>query len=288
MILVTGATGHVGGEVVTQLAAAQEAGGVRAMTRHPERAGFPPGVQAVYGDADDPASLDAAFAGVGAAFLMSAQPVGSAAHPTHDLALAAAARRAGVRKVVKLSVFDGGRTDDVLGAWQREADAAVTAAGFAWTMLQPGRFSANATQWAPMIRRGDAVTIPFAGRPAAPIDPADVAAVAVACFGSDRHDGARYQLSGPETLTPADELRILGQVLGRSLHVVEPSIEATREQMIGYGMPVVVVDAIIARVLSPDDSGAQVLPAVADILGRPPTTFAQWAEAHAGLFTDGR
>lgn len=76
MILVTGATGHVGGELVRRLVAAGEP--VRAMTRRPAEARLPEGVEAVYGDADDPASLDPAFACTEGAFLMSAQGVGTA------------------------------------------------------------------------------------------------------------------------------------------------------------------------------------------------------------------
>jgi uncharacterized protein YbjT (DUF2867 family) len=294
MILVTGATGHVGSELVAQLASLPDsdsatipdtARSIRAMTRRPQATSVPPTVEVVYGDADDRASLDAAFAGVDAAFLMSAQPVGSAPRPTHDIALAAAAERAGVSHVVKLSVLDGGASDDPIGAWHRQAEAAVTDGGFDWTLLRPRRFASNALQWVPMIRRGDMVAIPFGTWPAAPIDPADVAAVAVAAFMSDRHRGAAYRLSGPQVLTPEDELRILGENLGRSLRFVEPPVEAARAQMIKYGMPESVVDAVIARVLSDDGSGAEVLPTVASILGRPPATFAHWAKAHTGLFT---
>lgn len=139
MILVTGATGHVGGELIRRLGAAGEP--VRAMTRRPSEARLPAGVEAVYGDAADPASLDAAFAGASGAFLMSAQAVGTAPEPTHDLALAAAAARAGVRRVVKLSTLDGGTGDDPIARWQTTAEAAVTdpSRGFAWTLLRPGR-----------------------------------------------------------------------------------------------------------------------------------------------------
>jgi uncharacterized protein YbjT (DUF2867 family) len=285
MILVTGATGHVGGELVAQLADRPEAAGsVRAMTRRPHATVLPPAVQVVYGDADDPDSLDAVFAGVDAAFLMSAQPVGSAPGPTHDIALAAAAERAGVRHVVKLSVLEGGTSDDPIGLWHRQAEAAVTGRGYDWTLLRPGRFASNALQWVPMIRRGDTVTIPFGTRPAAPVDPADVAAVAIAALTSDRHRGTAIRLSGPQVLTPEDELRILAETLGRSLRFVEPPVDATRAQMLAYGMPEHVVDAVIARVLSHDGSGAQLLPTVASILGRPATTFAEWAKAHAGAF----
>src|SRR5205823_3882166 len=123
--------------------------------------------------------IDEAMKGADRAFLMSVQQPGGAERPTHDLQAVAAARRAGARHVVKLSVFDGGSSDDVIAAWVREAEGAVVDSGMDWTLLRPGRFMSNALQWAPMIRRSDTVTIPFAHRPAASIDPADIAAVAL-------------------------------------------------------------------------------------------------------------
>src|SRR5207302_969993 len=125
------------------------------MSRRPEAVSFPAGVEAVYGDLDDPASIRAAFVGVDRAFVMSAQPPGSAEHPTHELLLVDAARHAGVSHVVLLSVYDGGGGDDVIGAWNREAEAAVAGSGLDWTLLRPGRFMSNALQWAPMIVGGD-------------------------------------------------------------------------------------------------------------------------------------
>ncbi|MFF1722314.1 NAD(P)H-binding protein [Streptomyces sviceus] len=284
MILVTGATGHVGSELVRRLAAAGEP--VRAMTRRPAEARLPAGAEAVYGDAADPASLDAAFAGVDGVFLMSAQAVGTAPEPTHDLALAAAAERAGVSRVVKLSTLDGGRGDDPVARWQRTAEAAVTdpGRGFAWTLLRPGRFMSNALQWTGQLRAGDAVAIPFADRPAASIDPADLAEIAaVALTSGDEHAGATYELSGPQSLTPTEELAILGEVLRRDLRVRPVPTDAARAGMARYGFPAEVVDAIMRRTLD-GDRGADVLPTVERVLGRPARTFAQWARAHAGQF----
>jgi uncharacterized protein YbjT (DUF2867 family) len=283
MIVVTGATGHVGGELVSRLAA-EDRQEVRAVTRRPGAVTFPEGVEVVYGDGDDLGSLIAAFAGADGAFLMSAQPVGSAPHPTHDLHLAEAAVRAGVGRAVKLSVYSGGRGDDVIGAWHREAEAAVTTSGLPWTMLRPGRFMSNALAWAPMLARGDTVTVPFARRGAASIDPADIAAVAAAVLREEGHAGMTYQLSGPEVLTPADELRILAEVLDRPLRLVEPSVDETRAGMAGVGMAPAVIDAAIARTLDSDE-GAEVLPTVLQILGRPPATFARWAARHAATFS---
>ncbi|MFF4356440.1 NAD(P)H-binding protein [Streptomyces sp. NPDC001604] len=284
MILVTGATGHVGGELVRRLAAAGHP--VRAMTRRPHEARLPAGVEAVYGDADDPASLDAAFAGARGAFLMSAQGVGTAPGPTHDLALAEAAARAGIRRAVKLSVLDGGAGSDVIARWHAEAEAAVTdpSRDWAWTLLRPGRFMSNALQWAGRLRAGDEVAVPFADRPAASIDPADVADIAALALTGDGHAGAAYELSGPESLTPADELAVLGGTLGRDLHLRPLPDEAARAGMSAYGFPPEVVDAIVQRTRQ-SDRGAEVLPTLEKLLGRPARTFAEWARAHAAAFS---
>jgi uncharacterized protein YbjT (DUF2867 family) len=285
MILVTGATGHVGGELVRRLATAGVP--VRAMTRRPAEARFPAGVEAVYGDAADPASLAAAFAGVDGCFLMSAQAVGTAPGPIHDPALAEAAARAGVHRVVKLSVLDGGAGADPIADWHRTAEAAVTdpARGFAWTLLRPGRFMSNALQWAGQLRAGDEVAIPFADRPAASIDPADIAELAARALTAtgDEHAGAAYELSGPQSLTPAEELAILGETLGRDLRLRPVPDEAARAGMARYGFPPEVVDAIMRRTLD-SDRGAEVLPTVEKVLGRPAGTFGGWARGHAAAF----
>jgi uncharacterized protein YbjT (DUF2867 family) len=91
MILVTGATGGVGSELIDLLACHPQP--VRAMTRQPAAVTALPGVELVYGDCEDPANLDAAFDGADRAFLMSAQTTGSAEHPIHDLHLVQAAQR---------------------------------------------------------------------------------------------------------------------------------------------------------------------------------------------------
>lgn len=284
-VLVTGASGHVGGELLGQLAAS---GGhaVRAMTRRPDDLRAPAGVDVRRGDADDPASLDGAFAGVDRAFLMSAQAIGSVPAPTHVPALVAAAQRAGVRHVVLLSSYDGGAGPsghDPIAAWTRASEDAVRA--LPATVLRPGRFLSNALAWAPQVRRGDAITIPFAHRPAASIDPADVAAVAARALTDDPpRDVVAHRLSGPQVLTPAEELAAIAAEIDRPLHVVEPPLEQVRGWMTAGGMPPEVVDAVVARTLDGDE-GTTVLPTVDDLLGRPARTAAQWAAAHRAAFT---
>lgn len=282
MILITGATGNVGSELTGLLAASGHP--VRAMTRRPDDAHLPHGVEAVYGDAADPASLAEAFRGADGAFLMTAQQPGTAAHPEYDINLAAAARSAGVTRIVKLSVYNAATGDSTMSRWHAEAEAAVMETGIDYTILRPGRFMSNALHWAPMIRRGDQVHIPFATRPAASIDPADIAALAMAALTTGAHRNRAYQLSGPQVLTPTEELQILGDALGRRLRLIEPSVEQARAGMLASGIPPEIVDEIIAASLD-SDVGAQVLPAMPGLLGRQPNTFAQWARAHAHVYT---
>ena len=85
-------------------------------------------------------------------------------------------------------------------------------------------------------------------------------------------------------LTPADELRILAETLGRRLHLVEPPLDSVEAGMLAAGLPRPIVDAILTRTLDSDE-GTQILPTVTDILGRPPATFTHWATTHAALFT---
>jgi uncharacterized protein YbjT (DUF2867 family) len=281
-ILVTGATGHVGREVLRELAG--RGGSVRAMTRRPESLRTDPRVEVVRGDFGDPASLEAALDGVDAVFSMSAQAIFAEPTPTHDIALAEACRRARVRRIVKLSVLGGGgrNPESPIVRWVRAAEGTVTASGAEWTLLRPGRFMSNTLAWAPMIRSGAEVSIPMAHRRTASIDPADVASIAVLALTSDGHAGQAYELSGPEALTPAEELDILSQVLGRPLPLNALSNDAARAGMLRYGMPDVVVDSILADARG--EHGSEVLPTVQALLGRPPRRFADWVAARRAEF----
>jgi uncharacterized protein YbjT (DUF2867 family) len=282
MIVITGATGHVGSALASELAGRGEA--VRAITRRPEAARFPSGVEAVYGDFEDPSSLRAALRGAERVFLMSAQAIGSAPVPTHDLALVDACHAAGVRRIVKLSALGGGGTDgsNAVVQWVRQAESAVTGSGLEWTLLRPGRFMSNTLGWAHMIRRGNDISVPLASRPTASIDPADIAAVAALTLTEPGHGGKTYELSGPEALTPADEVSILGAVLERPLRIVPLTDEAERAALLRYGMPEHVIRAIQA--LGATSHGSEVLPTFESVTGRPARAFIDWARAHRQAF----
>ena len=275
MFLVTGATGNVGGELARALAEAGQQ--VRALTRSGSGKPLPDGVAQATGDLNQPASLRAALTGVRGLFL----------YPGYqDLAgTLAEARQAGVRHVVLLSGSSAASGDlgNAISRYMIESETAVQASGLTWTILRAFGFMSNTLQWVPQLRAGDLVRAPFGGVPVAVIDPQDIAAVAAAALTSPRHKGRVYTLSGPEALRPADRARILGEVLGRDLRFeAQPDDEARAEM--SASMPVAYVAAFFDFYVTGtlDESGVR--PDVAEVTGRAPRTFRQWAQAHAELF----
>src|SRR5437762_7901760 len=162
MILVTGASGNVGGQLVRHLATPQQP--VRALIRNRDRAGLPPGVETAVGDLNEPTSLPDALKGVRGVFLLGGY---------RDMTgVLAETRRAGVEQVVLLSSRSvlGGKPDNAIVNMWMVSEAAVRSAGVAWTILESSGFMSNALRWAPQIRAGDLVRAPFAEAPIAAID----------------------------------------------------------------------------------------------------------------------
>ncbi|GAB2588102.1 SDR family oxidoreductase [Streptomyces capparidis] len=263
MILVTGATGTIGSHVVRLLT--ERGVPFRAMSRR-ERPG---GVRA---DFDDPASLARAVAGVDTVFLVTVPPVPTA---DHDIALVTAARAAGVRKIVKLSAIGSGERFDgtTVGAWHLAAEEAIEASGLAWTMLRPPSFASNFLWYRALIQVGEPIPNLVAASRQAVVDPRDVAAVAVAAITSDAHDGQRYDLTGPELLTFADQAAILERVLERPVGITDTDA----------------LDQLPAGMLTGirwarAGGAAYVTDHVPRVLGRPAGTFEQWARDHREAF----
>lgn len=277
MILVTGATGNVGGELVRALA--QGGQPVRALTRADGRQELPGGAERAVGDLNQPESMRDALAGTEGIFL----------YPGYrDMpGTLEEARGAGVRHAVLLSGSSAasGDTSNAISRYMIESEAAVRESGLAWTILRPFGFMSNTLQWVPQLEAGDVVRAPFAGVPVAMIDPHDIAAVAAACLteSGSAHEGRVYTLSGPEALRPADRIRILGEVLGRDLKFEgQPDEEAWTEM--SASMPREYVEAFFNFYADGTLDESQVLPTVSDVTRRPPRAFRQWAQAHASAF----
>jgi uncharacterized protein YbjT (DUF2867 family) len=142
----------------------------------------------------------------------------------------------------------------------------------------------NALRWAGQVRAKGAVRAPFAGVRTAVIDPADIAAVAALAMLSDSHQGRTYRLTGPQALLPAEQIRILGGVLGREIRFEAQSDEEARVEMSAQ-MPAEYVEAFFRFYVDGELDESPVLPTVQDLTGRAPRTFEDWAWAHASAFT---
>jgi uncharacterized protein YbjT (DUF2867 family) len=275
-IVVTGATGNVGRPLVSLLAAAGAP--VRAVTRTPNAAGFPDGVEAVSSTID-------ALAGASAVFLNS-RALGDQLGD-----VVAAARHSGVAKLVALSAINA--DDDfsrqpsrVRGDRNREVEQFAVDSGLAWVSLRPTVFATNfAGMWGAQIQAGDVVGGPYAQASTAPIVEADIAAVAAHALLTDELVGQRIPLTGPQAFTNAELVDVIGTVLGRSLRYIEAPPEMVRQRFIAIGLGAEFADAYTAMQADAVGKPALVTRETEKITGRPATPFARWVSDHRHLFT---
>lgn len=274
MILVTGATGTIGSHVVRLLS--ERDAPFRAMSRRPTDR-----PNAVRADFTDPASLAAAVAGVRAVFLLTAPPTPS---PEHDLALLSAARTAGVTKIVKLSAIGSGEqfAGATVGASHLAAEQAIEDSGLAWTMLRPPSFASNVLWYRELIQAGEPIPNLLGQTRQAIVDPRDVSAAAVEALLDDAHNGQRYDLTGPELLTFADQAEILERALNTPVKTMDVDVEA---QLTATGMPAEAVTSMKVDIGWARAGGAAyVTDHVSRLLSRPPRTFEQWVADHREAF----
>ena len=283
MILVTGASGTVGREVVAQLVDAGHR--VRALVRDvaKARAAIRQDVEVFRGDLGDPSTLDAALGGVERVFSLSTGPDLGA----HEANLAAAAKRAGSMHVVKLSVTGAGSgSDNGIVRWHEAGEKAFRESGLAWTFLRPVTFMANALAWIPSIKAQGKVFLPHGHGKTAPVHQRDIAAVAVAALTNAGHEGKSYSLTGGEALSAAEMVAVLSEVLGRPIEYVATSEDAARAGMLKAGMPQVVIDALLAWTAGIRAGvDQQPLPTVEQILGRQAISWRDWVIENAAAFS---
>ncbi|WP_327112699.1 NAD(P)H-binding protein [Nocardia sp. NBC_01730] len=275
MILVAGATGNIGAELVRTLS--KQGVPVRALVRDQAKATLPSGVEAVTGDLNRPETLSEALDGVHGMFLLSGY---------NDLPdLLKRAKKAGVQRVALLSGGSAALQDlnNAVSRYMTLSERAVRASELAWTFLRPRSFMSNSLRWLPQLAVGDVVRVQFPDVRVGAIDPADIAAVAATALTDGGLDGQVLELTGPQALLPADQIAVLAAVLDRPLVAHALSNEETKAELVAT-MPQEYVDAFLGFFADGTLDEATLYSTVEQVIGRPPSTFAQWATAHADAF----
>lgn len=280
MILVTGATGTVGREVVAQLAATGQK--VRALTRDASRTKFPAGVEVAVGDLEKPETLAKALEGVERVFSLAIGPTLA----EREKNLAVAAKQAGARHIVKLSVLGaGGQSRSAITEWHDAGEKAIQDSGLAWTFVRPSGFMSNALQWVATVKNQGKVFSNRGDGKFPSIHPRDIAAVAVKALTSPGHEGKAYAVTGPEALSMGEHVKILSEAAGRPIEYVALSDDAMREGMAKAGLPAPLADALIqSGVYVRSGKAAEVLPTLEQVTGRKALTFSEWARENAAAF----
>ena len=277
-ILVTGATGNVGRPLVAGLLA--DGAQVRALTRDPAAAGFPPGVAVTGGDYAAPGIFAEAVRGADAVF------VNIGALREHAGKLIAAARGAGVSKIVMLSsiaVRDEGDQVLSLGRQHKAVEDAVKAAGVDWTILRCGGFATNTLTWATSVQAEGVVRFPYGEAALALIAEQDIAAAAVRVLLDSGHTGRTYVLTGAESLTQIRQAEAIGKAVGRPVRFEELSPERFRQFATQY-FPAPVVEDLLKALASYVGQAAYMTADLEKIIGRPATSYAQWAVQNADAY----
>lgn len=272
MILLTGTTGAIGRHLLRTLNGAGVP--VRAVTR-----GTPlPGVDTVR-------TVDAGLDGATALFL----------HPrvAGDEAprILAAARSAGVRRVVALTAINVEEPEDQqpsrhAGDRNKELDLAARDSGLAWTTLRAAAFAGNAARaFGPQIRAGVTVRYPFRAFQESLVAERDIAEVAARALRDDSLSGQALELTGPQSLTHGEQVATIGAVLHRPLCFEEVPAGVALRQMVAGGMPEAFAGALMERYERHADRPQHLPTGVVErVLGRPATPFASWVAEHAGAF----
>lgn len=277
MILLSGATGNVGKHLVELLLAK----GVkfRVLVRDSNKlAHLGDRVEIAVGDLDKPETLVAVMAGIDRLYLVTPET-------QQVIDLLEAARRAGVRHVVKQSTIEANRSLGP-GRWHREQEEMIKASGLDWTFLRPTMMMVNVIEWwGATVRSRNAVYFPGGKGRVPPVDPRDVAAVACQVLTSPGHVGQTYELTGPEALTIGEMVSILGTVLGKRIRYVNVPASLAAIWMRRFGLPEYVVKGLIETIGALRRSEyAYITDTVEHISGGKPRSFEAWCHDHVAAF----
>ncbi|MFD6391742.1 SDR family oxidoreductase [Nocardia sp. NPDC060259] len=280
MIVVTGATGNIGRQLVGLLADAGEQ--VRAVSRGSKPVDLPAGVEHLVADLGDLDSLSPALRRADALFLLiTGEQLMTGPEPAQVVKAVAAA---GVRRVVFVS-SQGAVTRPASAGYARTIafEQALAESDLEWTALRPGAFFSNTYAWIEPVRTARTVAAPFGdvGLPA--VDPGDIAAVAAAALREDGHAGRAYTLTGPAVVTPREQAAAIAAAVEVPIAFVELTPAQAKENMLRF-MPEAVADHTLTILGAPTPEEQQVSGDIERVLSRPATAYPEWAHRHRALY----
>jgi uncharacterized protein YbjT (DUF2867 family) len=277
MILVTGATGHIGRELLPQLAGQR----LRVLVRNEKKvAHLDACIERAVGDLNDLDSLISAMRGVEKVFLVTFET-------PQDLNVIKAAKEAGAKHIVKLSTLEATEHKIKVGKWHFEREELIRASGLDWTFLRPGMFMSNLMEWWGESIKGQGSVFFPGGKTGkvAPIDPHDVASVAALALTQPGHSGHAYELTGSELFTMGEMVQVISRVLGKPIKYVDIPPLAARLFMLKTGMDKTLVNALMEMLASlRKNEGAIVTDTFQHLTGHPPRRFEDWCREHVDAY----
>jgi uncharacterized protein YbjT (DUF2867 family) len=287
-ILVTGATGTVGSEVVKQLSSDASTNNIKAGVHSIENANKVQQydrVKAVQIDYDKHEGLESAFKDVEKLFLLS--------HPSsktvmHESNLIAAAKKSGIKHIVKQSIMRADLSSTVEAMrLHRQTEKLIEESGIPYTFLRPNEFMQGFINFqGPTIKSNNAFYIPAEDAKVSFVDARDIAAIAVrALVDGDKHYDKTYTVTGPEALSYHQTAEILSNATGKKIDYVNISEEETREALKEMGMNDWLINTILdLYTLYRKGYASGVSSAVEEVTGRRATTFVEFAKDYADAF----
>jgi uncharacterized protein YbjT (DUF2867 family) len=279
MILITGASGNVGKEVLKQVA--QTGTKTRACFQPSSKVATPPGVEAVTVDYNQPETLRAALQGVDRVFLVGPP---TAQLPELERKAVDIIAQSAVRQLVNLSAM-GGR-EAIFPRQHAESEDYIRSRNVPYTFLRPNGFMQNLVNYsASTINTQNAFYGTEGDGQVSQIDIRDLAAVAAKVLTEDGHVGKVYTLTGPEAVTNAQVARLLSEVLGREIRYINLTPDQLRSALLSSGVPEWNADALLdLQRLYREGKAATVTSDVEQVLGRRPTGFTQFLKAYRDAF----
>lgn len=284
MILVTGATGNNGSEIVKLLAAQNVP--VRAMVRDRNRANAIafPSVEVVEGDFDRPETLLSALSGVDRAFLVT----NSSEHAeAQQLAFVEAAKQSGVKHIVKLSQWAAAANSPVrFLRYHAAVEAAIQTSGMAYTLLRPNLFMQGLLNFRSTIATQNAFYAAIGDAKVSMIDVRDIADAAFATLTETGHEGKIYDLTGPQALTHTEAAQYLSEATGRKIAFVDIPPETMLDTLLSVHFPAWQAEGLLEDYAHYRRCEASVVASgVQDATGRSPRSFEAFAHDYAPMFS---